>query len=103
MNGGFNQYFWNSSSEFAEKTPAALKEIGDEIAAEMMLKAIALAAAEVPNMRKFKDVGTLQAFSDSYKDTKLNDLDSPFSRRAEGFPALRVQYVREHQQSFITR
>lgn len=103
MNGGFNQYFWNSSSEFAAQTPAALKEIGAPVAADLMERAIAVAIAEVPSMRKFKSAGTLQAFSDSYKHTRLNDLDAPFCEVAQGFPALRVRYVREHLQSFVTR
>jgi hypothetical protein len=103
MNGGFNQYFWNSSSEFAEVTPAALKEIGDVVAAEMMQNAIVMAIAEAPRMKRFKSAATLQAFSDSYKHTKLNDFDQPFSKRAELFPALRLRYVRQHEQSFVTR
>jgi hypothetical protein len=103
MNGGFNQYFWNSSSEFAEQTPAALAVIGDEVAAEMMQRAIAVAIAEIPSMKKYKSAATLEAFSDSYKHTKLIDLDKPFCKRAEGFPALRLHYVRDHQQSFVTQ
>jgi Domain of unknown function (DUF4375) len=103
MNGGFNQYFWNSSSEFADMTPSALKEIGDTVAAEMMQKAIATANAEAAQTKKFKSIATLQAFSDSYKHTKLNDFDQPFSKRAELFPALRLRYVRQHEQSFVTR
>jgi hypothetical protein len=97
MNGGFNQYFWNSSSEFAEQTPAALTEIGDEVAAEIMRRAIAIAIIEIPSMKKFKSAATLDAFSDSYKHTELNDLDKQFCKRAEGFPTLRLRYVREHQ------
>ena len=103
MNGGFNQYFWNSSSEFAELTPAALTEIGDPVAAEMVQHALSIAVAEIPSMSMYKRSGTLQAFSESYKHTKLSDLDAPFCKRAEDFPALRIRYVREHPRLFVTR
>src|SRR5947199_4880268 len=36
LNGGFNQYYWNTSGEFAELTPAALREIGADEAATIM-------------------------------------------------------------------
>ena len=103
MNGGFNQYFWNSSSEFAELTPAALKEIGHPIAAEIVQHALSIAVSEIQGMSKYKRAGTLQAFSESYIHTKLNDLDDPFCKRAEDFPTLRIRYVRAHPQLFVTR
>jgi hypothetical protein len=102
MNGGFNQYFWNSSSEFAEVTPEALKTIGDPIAADLMSRALKTALDELPTITKFKKLGTLQAFSDSYKHTKLTEFDSAFAKRAEAFPALRVKYIRANPQLFTT-
>jgi hypothetical protein len=103
LNGGFNQYFWNSSSEFAEQTPAALEVIGDPKAAEIMREALRIAVAELPGVVKYRSAGTLQAFSESYKHTKLNELDQPFSERAAFFPELRLAYVRAHEGGFVTR
>jgi hypothetical protein len=102
LNGGFNQFFWNPSSKFAEDAPAALKEIGDEVAAEIMQQAIAVAIEEIPIMTKFRQAGTLEAFSKSYEHTKLHELDEPFSIRAMSFPELRLRYVRQHEDAFIT-
>ena len=102
MNGGFNQYFWNSSSQNAERTPAALHEIGDEVAANLMREANRIALAELPAMAKYLSVATLEAFSESYKHTSLNDLDGPFCRRAEAFPSLRLAYVRSQPGAFAT-
>lgn len=103
LNGGFNQYFWNSSSEFAEVTADALKDIGDTVASDLMQRALKTAKSEIPAISKYKKQGTPQAFSDSYKETKLNEFDSPFWKRAEAFPALRIRYVREHPNLFLTR
>jgi hypothetical protein len=102
MNGGFNQYFWNSSGEFADSTPAALVELGDLPASELMKHATAIAIAEIPTMRKFRQTGTLESFSESYKHTGLNELDTPFCKRAEFFPSLRVKYIRSHEELFVT-
>jgi hypothetical protein len=102
MNGGLNQYFWNSSGQNAERVPPALEELGDSVAADLMRQAIRTAIAELPEMSKFLKAGTLEAFSESYKHTSLNELDDPFCRRAEGFPALRLAYVRSQPEAFAT-
>jgi hypothetical protein len=102
MNGGLNQYFWNSSAQNAERVPAALEAIGDGAAAELMREAIRLAVQELPEMSKYLKAGTLEAFSESYKHTSLNELDEPFCRRAEKFPALRLAFVRSQPEAFAT-
>ena len=102
MNGGFNQYFWNSSNQFAEATAAALREIGAPQAAILMEQALTLAIAEIPTMKKFRLEATLEAFSESYKHTELNHLDAPFCELAMGFPALRLRYIRANEALFVT-
>ena len=102
MNGGFNQYFWNASAQFAEQTPAALEAIGDSEAAAIVRNAVRTAMAEAATRQAFKQAGTLEAFSESYKHTKLHEFDGPFVERAEKFPALRIQYIRQHEQAFVT-
>ncbi len=103
MNGGFHQYFWNSSSEFAEVTADALTALGDPTAAAMMSRALATAIAELPTTTKYMSEGTLQAFSESTKRSKLNALDAEFCLRAEKFPVLRLRYVRAHPDLFVTQ
>jgi hypothetical protein len=102
MNGGLNQYFWNSSSQNAGRVPRALQEIGDVTAAGMMKEANRIALAEIPEMSKYLKEGTLEAFSESYKHTALIELDEPFCRRAGAFPGLRLDYVRTRPKSFTT-
>ena len=101
LNGGFNQYFWNSSAEFAELTPAALTEIGSPEAAQIMRQAIATANAESATMGRFRAEGTVEAFLESYKHTKLNDLDDPFGELAAQFRALRLRYIRANENAFL--
>jgi hypothetical protein len=103
MNGGFNQFFWNSSSQFAEQTPRALETIGAVQAAQVMRKALVVAASEASRRNEFKKRGSLQAFSESYQHTGLNELDGPFTKLAGEFSAKRVRCVRDNERDFVTR
>jgi hypothetical protein len=103
MNGGFHQYFWNSSSEFAEITASALTTIGDPVAAQIMTRALATANNELPITSQYMKQGTLQAFSESAKRSALSAFDAPFCKRAESFSALRIRYVRTNPKLFVTR
>jgi hypothetical protein len=67
-----------------------------------MRQANRTALLELPEMSKFLKAGTLEAFSESYKHTSLNELDELFCRRAEGFPTLRLAYVRSQPEAFVT-
>ena len=52
-------------------------------------------------MQKYKDRDTLEAFSESYEHTKLNQLDDEFYDLAEDLSALRIKYIRAHLREFV--
>ena len=98
MNGGFNQFFWNPSSEYAELIAPALRELGDPEAANIFEQALALANAEIGSTAK---VRTIEAFSESYGSTQLNEFDEPFCKRADQFPNKRLAIVRTNEPPFF--
>jgi hypothetical protein len=100
MNGGFNQFFWNSSSEFAALVGPALRELGASEAAELFDQALSQAHDEAEQARPANRPRTLQTFSESYQHTGLNAFDEAFSRHAEGFPALRLQLAQRDPPAF---
>lgn len=102
-NGGYNQYFWNSSGEFALEAVEGFEAIGAEKNAILLKNAINIAIKELPQMKKFRDEGTLQAFSESYKHTALNDLDDVFFKYEENLSNLRIKYIRENSHLFVTK
>jgi hypothetical protein len=57
----------------------------------------------MPEMDKLRAAKTLEAFSQSYKQTKLSGLDGPFSKLAEEFPKLRLRYIRANEVQFVTK
>jgi hypothetical protein len=100
-NGGFNQYFWNSSGQFAMEAIAGFKELSALQHASLMENAVKIAIDEFPEIKKFKDIGTLEAFSESYQHTNLNELDDKFYDLKEDLSQLRISYIRANPQLFI--
>lgn len=102
-NGGFNQYFWNSSSAWATQTPDALAELGAVEAAELLRGAIALAAKEAPMREKLKaHPSVLQGFSESYNHSKLEEYDAAFAKVTIDLQKRRANYVRSHEDLFLS-
>jgi hypothetical protein len=99
-NGGFNQYYWNSTGKFANEAVAAFEFFSARKHAELMREANRIHAAEQAEIAKFKEQGTLQAFSDSYKVSKLGPLDERFYSIDENLSALRVAKIRADPASF---
>lgn len=94
-NGGFNQYFWNSSGEFADLAPAAFLEINATKNENLAARAVKIAISEIQKMGKYREAGTLEAFSASYKETSLGQLDDEFYKLDENLTALRAAYIRK--------
>lgn len=101
MNGGLNQFFWNSSSQYAELVSSALRELEAPAAAALFEQALSVATQDIPRISALRKQRTLEAFSNSYKNNPLNALDEPFSKMALGFSALRLQYARRHADRFF--
>lgn len=103
MNGGFNQFFWNSSAEMAELIAPALRDLQADEAARIFDEALTVAYSEIGATAKFKSKGTLDAFSKSYAETNLTKFDTSFCTLAEKFPLLRANLLRDHEEVFLTK
>ena len=100
-NGGFNQYFWNPYGYWAEDAIAAFEEYGADEYAEVTKKAVTLFLSEVETHREFRELGTLEAFSESYRHTALGDLDKEFWGIKQELSTLRIAYVRKYPEKFM--
>ncbi len=103
-NGGFNQYFWNSSGRFAEDAVAGFELIGAPIHAALMRRAIDTFRQEAGRLRSFMDRDTQEAFSDSYEDNPLNPIDQELYRLEESeekLKTLRIRFIRRHPDLFV--
>lgn len=96
MNGGFNQFFWNPSSEFAELIGPALRELGSSDAADIFDQALSVANAEAEQAACNNMSRTLETFSESYQHTLLNTFDEVFCEHAKRFPELRLHMAQHN-------
>jgi hypothetical protein len=102
-NGGFNQYFWNSSGAFRMEALEGYKLIGATRHEQLLAEAIKVYTGIESKLKQQQEKGTLKAFSDSYKDNPLNKLDDQFYELKEDVSALRVRFIREHPDLFISK
>lgn len=100
LNGGFNQYFWNVPPELTGPTADALRNIGANETLDIFLSATKRAEAEAPGRNALKEKGTLQAFSESYQSSRLDEYDNRFTAHAAAFAAKRIAYVRANADKF---
>lgn len=102
-NGGFNQFYFNSSGQFFKMAEIGFKTIGAEKYAELNTRANKIYAENKERLEEFDD-GTMESFSESYKDNPLNKLDDEFYDLGdkESVSELRIKYIREHKTEFTT-
>jgi len=100
-NGGLNQFFWNSSGQYAGDAVAGFTRLGAPDLADLMRRAIAIHQQEAGRLAAFKARGTTEAFNESYEGNRLNALDDTFYTASEKLGALRVRYIRENTPLFV--
>jgi len=99
-NGGFNQYFWNSSGQFAEEVSAGLDRMEAHAHADIVRNAMNTILAAGEAWGKFRRTGTLEAFSGSYDESTLAELDRAFEEAGPLSP-LRIRYIRRRPSAFV--
>jgi hypothetical protein len=78
LNGGYNQYFWNSSGRYAIEAVRAFETVGSPDYANIQRSAIVTFMDSEPDLRPFRDDGSLEAFSASYELKTFDQLDDAF-------------------------
>jgi len=98
-NGGFNQYFTNSSGDFAHETIASLKSIGANKTAELLQQAI----NQFPNYNVPKDKAKRQEILDII-ETSANEvwdeLDNAFYKYEDNLYDLNIAYLKQNRSFF---
>ena len=103
-NGGFNQFYFNTSGQFADLIPDALKLVGAMKFAELMNRANSTYISENDKITKHQD-GTLEGFSKSYEDNPLDKYDKEFYALylVEDLNNLQIKYIRNHKTEFVNK
>ncbi|WP_026308565.1 DMP19 family protein [Spirosoma spitsbergense] len=103
-NGGFNQFYFNSSGQFADLTVDALTRVGAKKFADLAASANEIYKANKEEIARHQD-GTMEGFSESYEDNPLNKLDDEFYDLSskENLQKRQIAYVRSHKEYFIDK
>lgn len=92
-NGGFNQFFFNSSGDHATATAEALRAIGATKTAAIVEAAMSIFGAEGPNRSKTRRQQQLTIFSDEQQE-RLSDLDAIYYTYPDNLSGLLATYMR---------
>ncbi len=98
-NGGFNQYFINSSGDNAHETILSLNAIGADKTADILQKAI----DQFPNKTVPKDRGERTEIVERIEevaDEVWNDLDQKFYEYEDDLNTLNIEYVNKYKDFF---
>jgi hypothetical protein len=99
-NGGFNQFFFNSSGQFAEEAVEGFQLIGASARADIVARAIQQFFKDAPALRPYHQQRTMEAFMESYSHTDLGTFDQAWYEAPEFFSA-RTAYIRAHPLEFV--
>ena len=98
-NGGFNQYFINSSGDNAHEAVRSLKEIGATKTADLLLQAI----DQFPNKIVSKDRDERTRLVEQIEETAnevWDDLDQKFYKYEDDLNTLNIEYVKRNKDFF---
>lgn len=103
-NGGYNQFYFNSSGQFYKHLPDALKLVGANKFADLTKRANDIFEKENPKITQHQD-GTLEGFSKSYDDNPLNKFDDEFYGlyKTENLQQIQLDFIRKHKKEFIDK
>ena len=98
-NGGFNQYFVNSSGQFAHETLLSLKAIGANKTADILQSAI----DQFPDKNVPKDSDTRQECVEQIEDTAneiWDELDQKFYEYQDDLESFNLDFVKKYKDDF---
>ena len=95
-NGGFDQWFFNSSGDWAFDTPPSLLRIGAEATAGIVEKAISYFPDGNPSKNMIKRRKQMKKVTDII-ETKWNELDDKFYEYEDDLEMLLVQYIKKNK------
>ena len=97
--GGFSQFFYNSSGDFAGEMVDAFREIGAEKTAAICQQALDAVGQPLPGNRAER-IELLEKIETDALTEALNACDDAFYAYPEDLNALTDAYVKQHQAEF---
>lgn len=105
VNGGFNQYYYNSDGERAERARETFIELGVTQIADIVKRANEQYATCRDELHSVWD-GTMKGFAYGYKKKTFNVFDSEYyalMKNDKQLYTLIGTYIKQHPQKFLTK
>lgn len=105
FNGGFNQYYYNSDGERAERAENTFAKLGAMQIADVVKRANKQYAANRDELHSIWD-GTMKSFSYGYKEKIFNDFDDEYYALMKDDKQLYTligTYIKQHPADFLTK
>ena len=101
VNGGFNQYLFNSPA-FAIDAPSAFRNFGLHDAASLAEQALQRFDSRVRERHAAaRAAGTMEAFMATYQDDPFTTLNKRYWASSEHWRVQRIAYIRQHADEFL--
>ena len=94
LNGGFNQFFFNSSNGVAPAAPDALRRLGIPEAGAFVAKALTLLDTHSAALEQADEAGTAEAFMETYLDEPFSELDEQYAAGEARWRHARLRFIR---------
>jgi Domain of unknown function (DUF4375) len=101
LNGGFNQFYFNSTRKFALVAPQAFEYFGAHTLAKIVRAANAQRSSESRVIRAVTRIRTMATFMESYRHSKLGPLDTQYAELQNTIGPLWVARIRATPQEFF--
>ncbi|CAN5396991.1 hypothetical protein BH09BAC1_BH09BAC1_15430 [soil metagenome] len=102
-NGGFNQYYYNSTGQFCDDAPPALMLVGAAKFANLVTEANQIIKANFQDISKTWD-GSIEGFTQSYINNPLDELDTKFFNlyEEENLAKLQIAFIKANKEQFVS-
>lgn len=101
-NGGFNQFYYNSTGQFAKMAKDGL-ELIEALKYAKLAEQANTTYSTIKDGLATKDKSSIESFSKSYQDNPLNKLDDQFYLldKIENLDSIQIQYIRLNKGEFV--
>ena len=101
-NGGFAQFFYDSSGDRAPETLSALRAVGAERTAGLLERAFGLFPDAGPPRDLFARTAIIETWAQNpAADATLIELDDAYFEDPEAIEPLLIRYVKDHKERFF--
>jgi Domain of unknown function (DUF4375) len=98
-NGGFDQYYWNSSGDHAHEAVAALRELGATQTADLLVEANAVFEPPGPDRDRERRWAQMDRLAESQR-SRWGDMDGTFYEYKDNLSLLAATYIRKNRRHF---